>query len=299
MEAFARAGILTANMQLGGFIFAYLLQTETFYDIFGGLNFLGIALLGLKQDGILASSDRFRTMSVLFIASRLWLLMFLAWRAHHRKGDTRFDGVKDKFGMFLVYWLVQALWCFIISLPLLVVQSAEELSIGQPSKMSWIDHVSAVGFATGIAFEIIADIQKARWVAAGRQGGFCRLGLWKYSRHPNYFGEMLMWWCAWTLSHGAVTQSPDLWWTWVTASSSPIFTMYILLIIEGTGISHAEGGGLKRYYESDFASHYDEYRRKTSPLIPWVGYEYLPSFVQKFFFFEWDRYKYRPKVKGG
>ena len=46
-----------------------------------------------------------------------------------------------------------------------------------------------------IAWEVVADLQKTLWVRAGRRGGFCTAGVWHYSRHPNYFGEMLQWWC--------------------------------------------------------------------------------------------------------
>ena len=56
------------------------------------------------------------------------------------------------------------------------------------------------GFVFGVLIEIVADVQKARWVRSGRPGGFCAIGVWSFSRHPNYFGEMLQWLCCWLLA---------------------------------------------------------------------------------------------------
>jgi len=95
------------------------LKTEKFYDIFGGLNYLILALLsailGATGDGVLQWVDDPRKIlaTILFGVSRGWLLMFLAWRAHERKGDSRFDEVLGKNGgtpqpvNFLVYWMAQ------------------------------------------------------------------------------------------------------------------------------------------------------------------------------------------------
>ena len=111
----------TFGMQGLGFIAAYLLKTEKFYDIFGGINYLLLALLsailGATGEGSLPWVDDSRKIltTILFCCSRGWLLLFLAWRAHERKGDSRFDEVLGKNGgapqplNFLVYWMAQAL----------------------------------------------------------------------------------------------------------------------------------------------------------------------------------------------
>ena len=99
----------TFGIQWTGWIVAFFLQTETFYDVLGGLNFLWLALGGGAAAGGVpptSSSTRCALLTALFVASRSWLLIFLAWRAHARKGDSRFDGVKDNFLLFGVYWTV-------------------------------------------------------------------------------------------------------------------------------------------------------------------------------------------------
>lgn len=129
----------TFGMQSLGFVLAYLLKTETFYDVFGGFNYLVLALLssvlGASGGGSLSWVDDPRKIltTVLFGLSRGWLLLFLAWRAHERKGDSRFDEVlgKGEFAgqtpqplRFFVFWIAQAFWVMLVSLPMLFVNAS-------------------------------------------------------------------------------------------------------------------------------------------------------------------------------
>ena len=163
------AGI-TAAIQLGGFSLAYCLQTEKFYDVLGGINFLVLGAYSAfagqdAEQGLLWSDDARKVANtIVFSCSRLWLLIFLAWRAHERGGDSRFDDVKDKFGMFLLYWTVQGVWVFTISMPAVFVNSVPS----QAREFSTLDVVSIAAFAFAVVFEIVADVQKAMWVNAGR-----------------------------------------------------------------------------------------------------------------------------------
>lgn len=305
IAVFGQASKFTLGLQLVGWLVAYALGTETFYDVLGGLNYVWLAYSGRRPPPTSSTSRRLTVLTVLFLMSRGWLLLFLAWRAHSRKGDTRFDGVKDRFLVFGVYWTVQAFWVYLISMPLLVVQAMENDEEASSSSLTILDMMGLVGMAIGIAMEIWADVSKAIWVEKGRPGGFCTVGLWKYSRHPNYAGEMLQWWCAWLVAYGSVvtattsmTNDTGLldspWFWWGLSSLSPLFTMHILLNVPGTGVAHAEGKNLKRYYESEHGEAYEAYRKSTSPVVPLVGYERLPLWFQRTFLFEWTLYEYRP-----
>mmetsp|Transcript_35210 Transcript_35210/g.73219 ORF Transcript_35210/g.73219 Transcript_35210/m.73219 type:complete len:313 (-) Transcript_35210:29-967(-) len=280
---------LTALIQLSGFAVAFALQTEVFYDILGGTNFLALAAWSSWCSTSWLSNPRQIIATVLFVISRGWLLVFLAWRAHERKGDARFDGVKDKFGRFLVFWIAQGMWVMLISMPNLFINSS---SVSRP--LNWFDWLLVAGFAYAVAVEILADIQKANWVSAGRPGGFCQVGVWSLSRHPNYFGEIFQWWCAFALAYNSSEASSGymdpLWWACIL---SPLFTMHILLNIGATGISNAEGKNLKRYYEK-CPEEYAEYRKNTSILIPMVGYRHIPLSLKRTLLFEFERYEYRP-----
>lgn len=175
------------------------------------------AILGAGGDGALPWVDDPRKIltTVLFSCSRGWLLLFLAWRAHERKGDSRFDEVLGKLPgskpdpiNFFVIWIAQAFWVMLVSMPMLFVNSS---GVRKPD-FSGYDIAMAILFGSGVLIEILADIQKALWVRRGRQGNFCEVGVWGVSRknrcvilasclaplilcmlltgHPNYFGEM-------------------------------------------------------------------------------------------------------------
>lgn len=284
---------ITYGIQLSGFAVAFAKQTEKFYDILGGVNYLALAIWSALIPGasLWASDPHKVTMTVLFIASRSWLLLFLAWRAHERGGDGRFDEIKPYFFKFLTAWLVQGAWCFLISMPMLFVNSSNVYS----KTFTPLDWIGSIGFGLGILIEIVADIQKAFWVKAGREGGFCTRGIWNYSRHPNYFGEMLQWWCAWLFAYSSSEKAAGgyadpLWWF---CSVSPIFTMIILLFVPATGVANAEGSNLKRYYDN-YADMYSKYRANTSILLPMIGYRYVPAFLKRTIFLDWDRYEYHP-----
>jgi steroid 5-alpha reductase family enzyme len=292
--SFASCAIATFGLQFFGFLLAYTMQTETFYDIFGSSNFL---LIGLWT--FFSSSSPRATVStvatVLFLASRSWLLLFLGWRAHERKGDSRFDEVKDKAGMFLLFWMVQAMWVYMISLPTIYINSIFTIDdqVSPPQSLSVYNIVILVLFAGSIATEITADIQKAVWVRRGRKGGFCTAGVWNYSRHPNYFGEIFQWCCSFLLILPILLEHPSFYgWSCIL---SPVFTCWILLYAAGTGLTNAEGKGLKRYYENqDIIGSYTAYRANTSILVPMVGYASLPTWIKRTLLFEWKRYEYTP-----
>ena len=302
MGVYADGAILTFGLQFIGFAIAAILQTEVFYDVLGGINFLLVAVLSHVQNpaspelSLTTTIDKNTVFAGLFAISRGWLLVFLAWRAHHRKGDSRFDGVRDNPPRFFLFWMVQAIWVYCISLPLLVVASRSDKNTdGTPTSLMLL------GMAWSIYVEIRSDIVKAKWVAKGRPGGFCTVGPWKHSRHPNYAAEISTWVfaaCYAFLVSGMSLQSM------LVGAVSPLFTMHILLNTPATGVWNAEGRNLKRYYEHDdpsISKNYAEYRKTTPPVFPTVliPYESLPIGFQRWFCFEWECYEYKPSSSKG
>lgn len=306
MEILISAALWTFGMQFAAFVVAAILQTEVFYDVLGGINFLWLAYLGYQ--GGAASCSLLQYTTGLSAVSRGWLLVFLAWRAHHRKGDSRFDNVKNHPPIFFVYWMVQACWVYLISMPLLVIQcdnsDHQAISETEHSKsLTTSETILLVGFGFAVVVEIASDIQKTLWVQRGREGGFCTDGLWSLSRHPNYAGEILQWWLAailaivgWSSSTEAFSSLPfAILLPWISLVS-PLFTMQILLTMSGTGVWNAEGKNLKRYYENDkVRNRYIQYRAKTPPLFPVPFYESIPVSIKRTLCFEWERYEYKEK----
>jgi steroid 5-alpha reductase family enzyme len=100
---------------------------------------------------------------------------------------------------------------------------------------------------------------------------------------------MLEWWCSWLFAYG----SPGNRVLWGFCIASPLFTMQILMNTAGTGLAHAEGEKLKRYYES-CPDTYSEYRANTSILIPMIGYKFIPVWLKRTIFLDLERYEYKP-----
>ena len=105
-------------------------------------------------------------------------------------GDSRFDEVKTKPGVFLVYWTIQGLWVWVTALPMFLVNG-----VTRQSPLNWGDYASLALWIFGFIMETTADVQKFVFKSdPANKGRFIDTGLWSLSRHPNYFGEMLMWW---------------------------------------------------------------------------------------------------------
>jgi len=218
---FVGAAVVTAVIQLSGFAVAAVLRTEVFYDVLGGLNFMALAAystLGNMTDGgrlRWVADARRMAVTLTFVCSRAWLLCFLAWRAHERKGDARFDPVlrvnPPNYKRFLVFWVAQGVWVLCISAPMLFI-NASAAAASAPLESSPRDIALLAGFVLSVALEVVADVQKARWVKAGRKGGFCSTGVWSLSRHPNYFGEISQWICVWLLAYSSSAGLQDVAW---------------------------------------------------------------------------------------
>lgn len=191
--------LLTLTLQGLGFAHAFRFQTEKFYDLVGGANSLLILLLlGLLSAGKDSSGAGFGLrkwlLALAFAGSRGWLLALLVSRRKQREGDARFAEFRAHFWQFGVVWLLQAGWVFCVALPVIVVLGAEtNEGLGLTDLLLFALLYGAV-FA-----QVLADLQKQNWIQAGRPGGFCNVGLWFLSRHPNYCAEMVFWWCAWAV----------------------------------------------------------------------------------------------------
>jgi len=159
-----------------------------------------------------------------------------------------------------------------------------------------LEYITIVGFGLGLLIEIVGDIQKAIWVKNGRNGTFCTVGVWSWSRHPNYFGEIFQWWCAWIYAYGSSTGPNDVQW-WISILS-PVMTMQILLNTPATGVMNANGKSLKRYYDKS-PDEYSKYREKTSILfpIPCGLYKYVPMVLKRTFFFDFKCYEYTGEIE--
>lgn len=180
------------------------------------------------------------------------LSIHLAIRNWRKPEDHRYQAIRRSnspgFGwksLYIVFGL-QAVLAWIISMPL-------HTAILSQVPLGPIDALGAALIAFGVAFEALADRQLARFKAhPGNVGKVMDSGLWRYSRHPNYFGEACVWWGFWLIAADG-----GAWWTMV----SPVLMTWLLLRVSGVAL-----------LESDIAERrpgYRDYVKRTSAFFPW------------------------------
>ena len=230
------------------FIFAYKYKTDKITDISYALTFIFLTCLSFLY------SDKSLFKIILLLMILLWALrigIFLLIRVNKTGKDKRFDGVRENFLKFFKFWSLQGIAVWIILIPSIMFFKQE--TIYSP--------LILVGFLIwlfGLSIESIADFQKYRFNKSN-QGKWISLGLWKYSRHPNYFGEMLCWIGVYLFVFNSLTGIERIF-----GIISPLFI--VLLLIFGTGLPQLEKYADKKWGK---IKEYKEYKRKTSILIPW------------------------------
>lgn len=238
-------------IQLLAFIPAFLLQTERFYDITGSLTYIAITILAVLFSK--AANGRSLLLAVLVIIWAIRLGTFLFHRIHRAGKDDRFDEIKPSFIKFLNAWTIQALWVtFTSSAALIDITSANQKGL---------DLYAILGFLVwvfGFILEVTADSQKSRFNSdPANQGKFIQTGVWSRSRHPNYFGEILVW-----VGVAIITLPVLHGWQWV-AMISPVFVTLLLTRVSGIPLLEAKAdrkwGGQPDY---------EDYKKNTPVLIP-------------------------------
>jgi steroid 5-alpha reductase family enzyme len=251
LPVFALCVILAFVVQWVVFVPSYLLQTERFFDLTGGLTYVTVAVVAvLLSEAPDARAWLLATMVAVW-AVRLSSYLFL--RIRKAGADKRFDDIKPSFPRFLNTWTLQGLWVTITaSAALAAITSTTRVELGT------VTAIGLVLWVAGFALEITADAQKSSFRGdPANKGRFISTGLWSWSRHPNYFGEILLW------VGVAVVALPALrGWQWV-ALLSPVFVFLLLTRVSGVPLleksADARWGG-----QAD----YEAYKARTSVLVP-------------------------------
>lgn len=244
------AGLLFVYMS-SWFVLSYIKARNDVADVAWGLGFVLLAWASLFLGSIMSIRGIIITLLVTIWGVRL------AWHIHKRnKGKTedyRYQKWREEWGKwfyvrsyFQVY-ILQGFLLFCIVTPVLLI------NITSDSALVMSDYIGIAIWVFGFIFESVGDAQLAKFLSdQSNKGKLIQTGLWRYTRHPNYFGEVSMWWGI-----------------WVVASSLPYGLYTILgpititfLILKVSGIPMLE----KKMEENpEFA----EYKRKTSVFIPW------------------------------
>ena len=248
---FALSVGLAFAIQWLAFIPAYRLQNESFFDLTGSITYVSVTVIAVLLSPVVDGRSILLLALVVIWAARLGTFLFRRIRKAGK--DTRFDEIKPSFIRFLNTWTLQGLW--------VTFTLAAALAAITTTMRKELDPFAAIGFLVwvfGFAFEVTADLQKSRFRAdPNNKGRFIHTGLWAWSRHPNYFGEIMLW------VGVAIIALPVLrGWQWVTLIS-PVFVALLITRISGVPI-------LEKQADERWGGQvdYEAYKGRTPVLIP-------------------------------
>jgi steroid 5-alpha reductase family enzyme len=228
------------------------LRDASIADVFWGP---GFALVALVSAAISAPSARGALLAALASVWGLRLALHIGarWR---RKGeeDRRYQAMRAGWGrrfplasLFTVF-LLQGALLWVVSLPL---QAGAALGASRP--LGPLDLAGMLLFAIGLGFDALGDAQLARFLAdPASRGRVMETGLWRYTRHPNYFGDALLWW-----GLGLIGVATGAWW----CLAGPALITFLLVRVSGVSLLEKDIAGRRPDYVA--------YVKRTSAFLPW------------------------------
>jgi steroid 5-alpha reductase family enzyme len=250
MNAILLSFLISLVVNAAFFAFAATHKTDVVTDLSYSLSFavLAIALLFL---GAREPAQLLASLLVLVWAVRLGGYLFR--RILRIKVDHRFDEMRDRPLRFARFWILQAIAVPVVMLPVSYLLGQDDA----PGFGPWLIAGAAI-WLIGLLIEAVSDAQKSAFKATQEnRERFITSGLWRYSRHPNYFGEMLVWWGLFIFS------VPFLSGAAFAVVIGPVFITLLLLFVSGIPLLERSADAK---YGDDPA--YREYKRRTSILVP-------------------------------
>ncbi len=227
-------------------------------DVAWGLAFIAVAFISYLTylPKTFVTVQALVTLLVLVWGFRLSAHIFARWEKSEKE-DTRYTSYREsyskkagglKINMYLRIFFLQAVLATVIALPVIVVNATPAIDI------SYISLIGLAVWVIGFYFESVGDYQLKKFIANPKnKGRLMTTGVWKYTRHPNYFGEITQWWGIFIIVALAL---PSYWWI---AVIGPVVITILLLFISGIPLT-----------EKHFANKpgWNEYKKHTSKLIP-------------------------------
>ncbi|GAB7354350.1 hypothetical protein MBLNU459_g4859t1 [Dothideomycetes sp. NU459] len=287
-----------------GYQFVFLVTTVAFKfdklnDFAGGTNFVILAIITLAFS---ESPNARQIVDSIFIM--IWgarLSGFLLFRILKTGSDDRFDDKRGKILPMLGFYTFQTVWVWTVSMPVTLLNSPKVNQYAQPAFDKATDILAVIGFAIGITIETVSDIQKYRFKQTHKSGAaVCDKGFFKWSRHPNYFAEILI---QFSIFMMAVTPAS---YKYVPSGSGPYAALYasilgpillttLLMFVSGLTLQERPGAK-KRYEKGEGWPEYAAYLHRTSMLLPFPPqlYKRMPVFLKRTIFLEFPIYVFDP-----
>jgi steroid 5-alpha reductase family enzyme len=252
LDVYLHAGLTVLAFMTAIWLVSLVLRNSSIVDIFWGPGFVmtGWLYFALTPEGFL---PRKMTLVVLLSTWGLRLGIHILRRNWGKPEDFRYARWREEEGArwwwfsFFKVFLLQGALMWIISAPLLAAQTN-----ATPDRLTLLDYAAIVVWATGFLFEALGDMQLARFKAdPANKGKVLNTGLWRYTRHPNYFGDSAQWWGYYLLAAAG-----GGWWT----IFSPALITFLLMRVSGVAL-------LERTLTAKPG--YRQYVETTSVFLPW------------------------------
>jgi len=253
LSIYLTLGLIILGLMVLLWLVSLALQNSSIVDIFWGTGFVITAWAAfLLTPNSLAA--RKILLSVLVTLWGLRLSLYILRRNWGKPEDFRYQAWRKEAGpawwwlSFFKVFLLQGVLLWIIAAPLLAAQ------IGvRPDRLTWLDLLAIPLWLTGFTFETVGDWQLRRFKAnPSNKGKVLQAGVWRYTRHPNYFGDTAQWW-----AYYLVALAAGGWWT----IFSPLIMTILLLRVSGVTL-------LEKTLKAEKPG-YKEYAERTSEFIPW------------------------------
>jgi len=262
------------------YIIAAYCKFDKVTDMAYGTNFIVVVIVNLVLNGTFYMRQIVVSALVCFWAVRLVCYLFM--RILAIGSDKRFDLYRERPLLLLRFWVFQLLSIWVIVLPEVILNSKQS-----DMDFNWRDYLGWCMFLVGFICEIISDHQKFTFrLNPNNNCHWCDVGLWRYSRHPNYFGEILLWYGLF-VSCSASFSGPDY-----LTILGPIYLTLILLFL--SGIPKLESSGDEKFWG---ITEYQEYKRNTSVLIPLPSGIIVSKWLRCLFCCEFPFYTTQPPMQ--
>lgn len=269
--------LVCVGWQLLFFAGASLTKRDTVTDFAYGTNFVAVAAITFALNQTFGARN---ILVLIFIC--LWglrLALYLFARVIKEGRDKRFDGTRENCGKFALFWIAQMVTVWTISIPQTLMSS---VPIAPP--LGWQDGIGIALWVIGFLLETVSDFQKFYFKNQPEtKDKMMMSGLWRYSRHVNYFGEAIMWWGIWSMSTATFFVNTVMY----VSVLSPLYVCVILLFL--SGVPTLETPWNKKYGKNP---EFREYKASVPPFVPFFPpvYRICPSPLKLIFCCEFPFY---------
>lgn len=250
IKSFTLLVVLAFAINIAVFIPSYAARTDHYYDLTGSITYLTVTAIALLTTDELDTRTLLAALMIFVWAGRLGTFLFK--RVKKSDGDRRFDQIKQSAVRFLMAWMLQGLW-----VTLTAGAAYAAMTSGSKTSFGILGVIGLAVWLVGFAIEAVSDSQKTAFKNdPANDGKFINVGLWRWSRHPNYFGEIMLW------TGMAIMVLPALSGLQYATLISPIFVFVLLTRVSGVPM-------LERRADKKWGGQadYEQYKQDTPVLM--------------------------------